>query len=445
MMSDGARRAIKVGLIVAAAGALVLAAFLTGFVARSLLPTAPAAERPAPTEKPPPSTLAPSPSVTEANETSGAPADPTSEPEGGPPAPAADVREKSSFDLYWEVWGLIEQNFYGQLPTDEERTYGAIRGSLQALDDDYTSFIEPEATEILRSDMSGSFEGIGAYVRLNRAGQVEIVHPLEGQPAEAAGLQSGDVVLAVNGQSLEGLGLYETISMIRGPEGTAVVLTIGRPGSPEPFDVEIIRQRIPFPTVEYEMLEGNIAYVRLYDFNEQADARLRDALKELLTQQPAGLILDLRDNPGGLLGQAVAVADEFLPAGVALYERRSSGTEKVFETTDEGLVQELPLVVLINVGSASGSEIVAGAIQDRGRGTLVGETSFGKGSVQAPHTLSDNSELRITIARWFTPNDRAIHGAGLEPDIEVSITEEDQAADVDPQLEQAIEYLLAGE
>jgi carboxyl-terminal processing protease len=312
------------------------------------------------------------------------------------------------------------------------------------LDDDYTAFIEPEVAAVSRSNMNGSFEGIGAVVRLNDADQLEIVRPLEGQPAELAGLREGDVVLAVDGESIEGIGLYEAIALIRGPRGSAVVLTIWRPGGGDPFDVEIIRERIPLPTIESEMLEGDIGYIWLYEFNAQATTLLREAIEGLQSEGAAGLILDLRDNPGGFLSQAVSVADEFLPDGVILYER-GRDLEEVFESTDEGLGEEIPLVVLINGGSASASEIVAGAIQDRGRAPLIGETSLGKGSVQQPRTLSDGSELRITIARWFTPDGRAIHGNGLEPDIVVPLTEEDYENDRDPQLERAIDYLTTGE
>ena len=279
---------------------------------------------------------------------------------------------------------------------------------------------------------------------MNERDQIEIVRPMEGQPAEDAGLRPGDLVLAVDGQSTDNMGLYEAIALIRGPRGSTVTLTILRPGESDAFDVEIVRARIPLPTVESEILEGNIAYLRLYEFNSQATDLLQDAIEDLLDQQPVGLVLDLRNNPGGFLSQAVSVADEFLPAGVVLIERGRE-LERTFESTDEGGAEEIPLVVLINGGSASASEIVAGAVQDLGRGVLIGETSFGKGSVQQPHTLSDGSELRITIARWFTPNDRAIHGNGLEPDIPVPFTEEDLDNDLDPQLDRAVEYLITGE
>ncbi len=434
MMSESIGRGVRGCLVVLAAVILTGTVFVAGYVSGSTLATAPLEEQsylledeldpPSPT--PDGERVSPEQPVLKAT-----------------PVPTSSRTE--SFEIFWEVWDLIERDFYGHLPSEEERVYGAIRGALQELDDDNTSFIEPEVAEINRGDMSGSFEGIGAHVRVNDANELEIVLPMEGQPAEAAGIKADDIVLAVDGESIEGFGIYESISLIRGPKDTTVVLTILRPGEPDTFDVEIVRARVALPTIESKMLEGDIGYVRLYEFNGQATDRLQAALEELLDRQPAGLILDLRNNPGGYLNEAVSVADEFLPAGVVLIERHSDETEKIFESTSKGLADEIPLVVLINEGSASASEIVAGAIQDRGRAVLVGETSFGKGSVQQAHRLSDGSELRITVARWYTPNDQVIHGQGLEPDILVPLTEEDRENDRDPQLERALEYLITGQ
>lgn len=439
-------------VIVIAIGSLVAVAFVAGYVSGSRITATPIAYlHDAGTRETSPPTS--SPKATAEQVTRIVTATPEATITEATPAPKATVvdvpvepsrSERASFDLYWEVWELIEQDFYGELPSEQDRLYGAIRGALRTLDDDYTSFIEPDLAAFSRSDMDGSFEGIGAVVGINEADQLEIVRPLEGQPAEVAGLRAGDIVLAVDGQSIEGMGLYEAIALIRGPKGTSVVLTVWRPGEKEPFDLEIVRDRIPLPTIDWELLEDNIGYIWLYEFNAQASVQLRNAVNELRAREAEALILDLRDNPGGFLSQAVSVADEFLPEGVVLYER-GRDLEEVFESTNAGLAEDIPLVVLINGGSASASEIVAGAIQDRGRGVLIGETSFGKGSVQQPRTLSDGSELRITIARWFTPENRAIHGNGLKPDIAVPLTEEDFENDRDPQLERAIEYLIAGE
>ena len=420
---------------------LVVLAFAAGFVSgKHLVAVSPAVEQAYEFEdEPVPATATPLPAEP-TDETDDSPTvEPTAEVEQTPAAGSLD----DAFDLYREVWRLVDQDFYGDLPTAEDRVYGAIRGSLQLLDDDYTAFIEPDMAEISRSDMSGSFEGIGAVVGMNDANQVEIVRPMEGQPAEEAGLLAGDVILAVDGRSLEGMGIYDAIALIRGPSGTSVVITVQRAGL-DPFDVEIERAHIPLPTLEYEMLPGNVAYVHLYEFNGQAAEQLRDALDELLDEEPVGLILDLRDNPGGYLSQAVAVADEILPEGVVLYER-GQGSEQVFESTNSGLADDIPLAVLVNSGSASASEIVAGAVQDRDRGVLVGETTFGKGSVQMVYELSNGAELRVTVARWFTPGEQPLHNHGLEPNIPVTLTEEDAQNEIDPQLDRALEYLLQGQ
>jgi carboxyl-terminal processing protease len=314
---------------------------------------------------------------------------------------------------------------------------------LETLDDENTTFTEPGRAEIRRADASGSFEGIGAFVGLNEDGILEIVQPFRGSPAERAGLLPGDQVLAVDGESIVGYDVLDAITLIRGPEGTEVVLTIRRTDEGI-FDVSIVRARLDIPIVESEMLEANIGYVALVEFSSPAASRLEEAIEELFDQGATALIFDLRGNPGGFLDQAVQVADLFLDEGLVLTERRGDGEEIQFTSGDEGLAQDVALVVLVNGGSASASEIVAGAIQDRGRGTLIGETTFGKGSVQLLHTLSDGSELRVTVARWFTPNDHAIHGEGLVPDIEVLLSPEDREAGRDPQLEQAIDFLSGG-
>lgn len=356
-----------------------------------------------------------------------------------PPTPSRP--EEETFQLFWEVWQIIQRDYYGDLPDMQTVTYGAIRGMLEALRDEYTSFIEPNIAAILNEDASGAFEGIGAFVHMREDGKLEIASVIPGAPAEAVGLLGGDRVLAVDGQSIVGFGIYEAIALIRGPAGSQVTLLIERPGEETPFEVTVTRARIEIPLVEAKMLEGDIAYIRLTEFSATATSQMKDGLEELLAQQPTGLILDLRDNPGGWLDQAASVADLFLDEGVLLIERASDGSEQIYRTHDGGPAEDIPLVVIVNGGSASASEIVAGAIQARGRGALVGEQTFGKGSVQRPYRLSDGSELRVTIARWFTPNDVAIHGQGLTPDVEVLLPE-DLGAGQDPQLDAAVAYLL---
>jgi carboxyl-terminal processing protease len=355
---------------------------------------------------------------------------------------AAAGEEPPEFAVFWEAWHLIENEFYGELPTMQEVTYGAIRGVLVAIGDDGTSFIDPERAAIMREDITGGFEGIGAVVNMLPNGRLIIVEPLPGRPAAQAGILQGDLVLQVDDTPIQNMTLMEAVSLIRGPEGSTVRLTILRKGVKEPFEVTIVRARIEIEVVESRMLDDDIAYVRLTEFNAKATKELKEALRELMAQEPQGLIFDLRSNPGGFLQTSVEVASQFLDGGLVLIEKGRGDLEKEYLVESGGLATEVPLVVLVNMGSASASEIVAGAIQDSGRGILVGERTFGKGSVQLPHTLSDGSELRVTIARWFTPKGREIQGTGIFPDIEVEMTLEDLEAGRDPQLERAVEYLL---
>ena len=387
------------------------------------------------------------PSVAERLPTPASPDAGAPEPSPQPsPAPTIEMPAETgaTFDLFWEAWDLIQRDFYGDLPTEEELTYGAIRGALNTLDDPFTGFIEPQTAAINRENRSGAFEGIGAYVTM-RDGRLEIVSTFDGQPAEEAGLRRGDIVLQVDDTPIENMSIYEAITLIRGPAGTSLHLTVLREGE-EPFEVELIRTRIDIPVLETEMREDGIAYVRLSEFSSDASVRMADAIELLLDQNPSGLILDLRGNPGGFLNEAILTTGLFLPKGEeVLIERLKDGSESRFETPDEPIAPDIPMVVLVDGGSASASEILAGALQDHSRGVLIGEKTFGKGSVQLPHQLSNGAELRVTIARWFTPNDRAIHGEGLEPDIVVVLTPEDIDAELDPQLDRAIEYLLTGQ
>ena len=352
-------------------------------------------------------------------------------------------REQDAFRVFWEVWDILERDFYGELPEGQDLTYDAISGVIDGLGDQYTAFLEPKLADVVREDMSGSFEGIGAVVNMNDDGQLEIVQTFEGKPAALSGLRSGDIVLAVDDTPIEAMSVFEAVALIRGPAGSVVRLSIQRQGVEEPFLVEVVRQRIEMPAVESRMLEGDdIAYLKLTEFNAQATSRFRDALQSLLVEEPRGLILDLRDNPGGYLNVSVEIGSQFIGEGRILVERFKDDQERDYAAQGRGLATDAPhLVVLVNGHTASASEIVAGAIQDAGRGILVGEQTLGKGSVQLSYHLSDGSELRVTHARWFTPNGRAIHEEGLTPDIQVGITEEDLEAGRDTQLQRAIEYL----
>jgi carboxyl-terminal processing protease len=347
------------------------------------------------------------------------------------------------FEVFWEAWTFIEQEFYGEVPVDQDRVYGAIRGMVNTYNDENTAFIEPGRAAIFREDVSGSFEGIGAAVRMDELGRLIIAEPFAGRPAAEAGLVRGDVVLAVDGTTLQGLSLYEAISLIRGPAGTTVELSISRDGVDEPFEVSVIRARIEIEVVESDRLGDDIGYIRLTEFSRGSTGKMVEAIKELREQgELKGLILDLRDNPGGLLDESIFVSSQFVTEGVITIERLKGGEEQKFEAQPGGAAPDLPLVVLVNRGSASASEIVAGAIQENGRGTVLGEQTFGKGTVQIPHTLSDGSELRVTIAEWLTPSGKQISGEGIVPDVYVERTQEDFVEGQDPQLERAVEYLL---
>lgn len=346
--------------------------------------------------------------------------------------------------LFDEAWNLLEDQFYGDLPTGEDITYAAIRGVLESLGDEHTAFLTPEQAEQENSVMQGEFEGIGAGVALAAGGGVEIKYLYDKQPAQQAGIKVGDVIIAVDGKDITSIDLTDAIALIRGPRGTKVILSIQREGQ-EPFDLTVTRARIEIPVTETETLaDGKIAYIALAEFSSVAPNRLAEALNEAIDNKPTGIILDLRGNPGGWLDAAVTIGSYFVPDGNIVIERFKDQPEEIYRRKGRYLLNDISLVVLVDGGSASASEIVAGAIQDAGTGTLIGETTYGKGSVQLPNSLSDGSQLRVTIARWFTPKNREIHGKGLTPDIEVPITEEDIAAERDPQLDRAVEYLLSG-
>lgn len=374
-------------------------------------------------------------------------------PTAAPTVVASDALESNGGDeldltTFNEVWRLIESEFDGEVPEDQDLLYGAIIGSLDTLDDNYTRFIRPELAELLRDDLDGSVSGIGAIVRFNDERIVEIVRPIDGQPADEAGLAAGDMIMAIDGESVVGSSFDEILLLIRGPKGTSVTLTVVRENSEDPLDFSVVRTEFEIEVVETELIEENsqtVGYVKLSGFPRTAEEELTNALTTLLSQNPAGIILDLRDNGGGLLDQAIAVADLFLPNGIVLHERSSDGeVDKIFRSETGDLAENIPLVVLVNGASASASEIVAGAVKDNGRGILIGEPTYGKGSVQQIHTLADKSELRVTIARWFTPNNLSIGEDGILPDLEAATPEDLGGAD-DEQLQRAIDYILNGE
>jgi carboxyl-terminal processing protease len=363
-----------------------------------------------------------------------------------PALPAARSVDTSSpeFDVLWEAWGLVEERHFDPLPSETERVHGAIEGMLRTLDDPHTAFIPPDMAQLLDENVTGSFEGIGAYVEQGPEGGVQIIRVFEGGPADQAGVRPGDLIVAVDGQDVTEMALNEALLLVRGPSGSQVTLTLLR-GEEQLIEITVTRARIEVPTVEARMLEDDVAYVALFEFNQLAAPRLEAAVDDLLKNQPHALILDLRNNPGGLLDQSVEVSDLFLPEGTVVIQRDADGGERVFESEDGDIAEGIPLVVLVNGFSASASEIVAGAMQDRGRAVLIGETTFGKGSVQGQYHLSDGSLLRITEAEWFTPNGTSISETGVTPDIVVPTPEAEEEVEGDPQLERAIEYILSEE
>jgi carboxyl-terminal processing protease len=366
-------------------------------------------------------------------------------PETVTPSPDPATRQER-LDFLVDIWTILEREYvYPEALDDEEMVYGAAAGLVSSLGDPHTVFVEPLPASIMQEDMQGSFEGIGATVEMVN-GRIVIVRPLADSPALRAGLRSGDVIAQVDGQSMEGKTLLEGITLIRGPRGTVVHLLIEREGLDELLEVEVTRDRVELPILEAEILPDGIAYLRLTEFNAVSERRLHTALEDLLSEEPVGLILDLRGNPGGYLQMSVDIASEFLERNtLILSERERDKAVKEYRVRRDGLATDIPLVVLVDGSSASAAEIVAGAIQDNERGILVGERTFGKGSVQNSHALRDGSSLRVTIARWYLPGGETLDGEGILPDIQVGRTVDDLAEGVDPQLDRAIAYLLNGE
>jgi len=350
---------------------------------------------------------------------------------------------EGSFGLFWEAWEKIEQNFLGDIPGEKTITYAALRGSLSALEDPYTFFVEPEAHAVEEEELRGNFGGVGAFVSKAENGDV-ILSPMPDNPAEDAGIQDGDILVAVDGWPLASeTPLDEVIERVRGEIGTEVILTVIHPGESEAIDISVTRQPIVQPSVDYRLVEADpsIGYIRLFKFSGESGGEVAAALEDLISLGVEGIILDVRQNPGGLLTAAVEVSDHFLDEGPILYQISKSDDEKVFTASDETIAPRIPLVILVDGSSASASEIVAGALQDRERAILVGSTTFGKGSVQLVHELSDGSAVHVTIARWYTPDRHQIDKFGLQPDIEVEQSHESAGTDDDLALQAAIEYL----
>jgi carboxyl-terminal processing protease len=370
---------------------------------------------------------------------------PTAQPTECPECPYLDPSGSTPeeyeelFAPFWETWNLVHEEYVDQPVDDLALMRGAIEGMLDALGDQHTSYMTPEEFTQANESLEGEYEGIGAWVDIT-GDYVEIISPMKGSPAAEAGLQPNDKVIAVDSEDMAGVPGDLVLQRILGPAGTDVTLTIQR--NSETFDVTITRANIVVPTVELEMLENGIAYVALLNYGSNTTQQLRNALQELLDQDPRGLIFDLRNNGGGYLNTAIQVVSEFISEGVVMYEEYGNGETFAYDAIPGGLATEIPLVVLVNEGTASASEITAGAIQDYGRAPLVGVTTYGKGSVQNWIALEDNAGgVRITIARWLTPDGRQISGEGLTPEYVIEMTEEDYEEDHDPQLKKAVEVL----
>lgn len=344
------------------------------------------------------------------------------------------------FVPFWEAWNLVEQ-YYVEQPVDEEKMMqGAIRGMLDALGDPHTSYLDPIQHDTLNASLEG-YDGIGAYVS-TEGELLTVIEPIKGSPAEAVDLRPGDEIFAIDGEEMTGVLPEIARQKVLGEAGTTVILTIIREGVEQPFDVEITRAHIIIPSVEAEMLEDQIAYVSLSVFSDTSASDLQTAIDELLAQNPEGLILDLRNNSGGYLDSAIDVVSLFISDGVAAYEEYGDGTRTTHEVTGKAIATDIPMVVLVNEWSASASEIVTGALQDRDRALVVGAVTFGKGTVQSWIPLSNQQgAIRVTVARWLTPDGTNVNEIGITPDYEVEYTEEEMLAGSDPQLEKAIELL----
>jgi len=345
------------------------------------------------------------------------------------------------FAPFWQAWAIIHQNYVDQPVDDIALMRGAIRGMLAALNDQHTTYMDPQEFIDANTSLAGEYEGIGAWV--NTEGEfLRISEPMPGSPAEEAGLKPGDEIIAIDGEDMTGILPELARQKVLGPKGSSVVLTIRRPDVEQPFDVTVTRATIIVPSVTGKMLEGNIAYVRLYTFGGKTSSELETILKDLMAQNPNGLILDLRNNGGGYLDTAVEVGSQFIADGVILYEQYGDGQKITFDALGDSLATELPMVVLVNEWSASASEVVAGALQDNERAQLVGEQTYGKGSVQNWIALDDKQgAVRVTIARWLTPDGNNIHQVGLTPDVVVERDEQNTPPEDDAQLDQALELL----
>lgn len=365
-------------------------------------------------------------------------------------------RRSIDFSLFWQVWEELERSYLDpDLIDPEKMVFGAIAGMTSSLGDPYTVFLAPSENRQTKENLSGSFYGVGIQIGYKDR-QLAVIAPIKDMPAERAGLEAGDYILRIidEGKGVDeetrGLALPEAVSLIRGDRGTTVTLEIFREGVEEPFDVEITRAEIVIPSVELVFLpveaqEGkSIAHLQLRQFGERTGEEWDQAVSQILSRRAelVGLVIDVRNNPGGFLSGAIKIAGEFVRDGTVVVQQGRHGSE-TFRVEKPGRLTDIPIVVLMNEGSASASEIVAGALRDRLGAVLVGEQTFGKGTVQEAKDLSGGAGLHVTTSRWILPSGKEINDRGLTPDVEVSLVEEEEGEDeVDEQLEKAIEILV---
>lgn len=363
-----------------------------------------------------------------------------------PNGTVSDPETEVDISLMWSVWRLLIQHYVN--PEDLNATnmvYGAIEGMVGGVGDPYTAFMSPKENKAFQDALQGHLEGIGAELT-QKENIVMVVAPLKGSPAAAAGLKPEDIIIEVDGQSTEGWDLSEVVTKVRGPKGTDVSLKVFRSGETAPLEFTITRQEITVPSVEFSVKEsakGPIGYISLNQFGEDSIKEVREALDSHLKANVKGIVLDLRYNGGGYLDGATELVSLFLKEGMVVSVERRDGEPEVQSVSGNTMAPDIPLVVLVNEGSASAAEIAAGALKDHKRATIIGKKTFGKGTVQEVINLPGGSSLRVTIAKWLTPNGTDIGKEGIHPDIEVELTKEDVEAEKDPQLEKALETVSA--
>jgi carboxyl-terminal processing protease len=349
-----------------------------------------------------------------------------------------------NFNLYWEIWDALKAKYVDKDKVNEkEMFYGSLRGLAASLGDPYTVFFDPKDSQTFNNDLSGTFEGIGAEVGL-RNNAITVIAPISGMPAEKAGIRAGDIIMAVNGSSTDNMTVDQAVDKIRGPKGTKVTLEIFRSGAKALQKITIIRDQIYVKSVKTESRPDKIFVITVSNFNNDTTDLFKTAVREAIKNNPKGLIIDLRNNPGGFLDAAVSMASEWVKSGQAIVSEKSTDPAENQTYKSSGLqhLNNYPTVVLVNGGSASASEIFAGALKDYGLGKIVGEKTFGKGSVQQLQALSDGSMVKITVAKWYTPNGYSINEQGIIPDVVATTTEAAINAGQDPQLDKAINILL---